>query len=241
MATPTNTSGTLHVTAGSGTSQTVNAGFTFTAGRQAVLVISAYSSNSGPSAVSIGGTVATKRVGVGSGDTSEIWDVLGGVAGGTANVVFTFPGGTIDEYLSFGVDEWAASSLSYDTSTSNTKQSSAVTSESISTGAALSTASSIVYSAINPHGISSPCAITPPGGWTETFDEPDNSIEGGWGGWHEESSTGIKTASYTLASSNNTDAVIAGYILSGGGGGDTTARLIGGDLMRSNLLPRVVN
>jgi hypothetical protein len=220
MATPTNTSGKLQVTAGSGTTQTLNAGFTFTAGRQAVLVGSFYSSNSGPTAVTIGGTAATKRVGVGSGDTSEIWEVLGGgVAGGTANVVLTFPGGTIDEYCTFGVDEWAASSLTYDTSTSNTKQSSAVTSESISTGAALSTTSSIVYSCINPHGINSPCAITPPGSWTETFDEPDNSLEGGWGGWHEETTTGIKTAAYSLASSNNTDSTIAGYILSGGGGG----------------------
>jgi hypothetical protein len=219
-ASPTNSSGTVHVAGASG-NQTMNAGFTFTAGRQAVLVVSYYAGGNNISSLTIGGTAATKRAGAGAGDDSEIWDVLGGgVAGGTANVVFTFPGGTTDVYISFGVDEYAASTLSYDTSTANTNSQSATTAPTVSTGAAVSTTSTMLYSVVNNWGISAPDTQTVPTGWTQVFQEPDGiNWEMGAGARKEETTTGTKTATWTLSTSNNSVTSIVAYIISGGGGG----------------------
>jgi hypothetical protein len=231
MATPTNSSGKLRVAAGSG-NQTFNAGFTFTAGRQAVLVISGYAS-AAISGITIGGTTATKRADANQADDAQVWDVLGGMTGGTANIVVSFPPGTTDVYLTLAVDEYAASTLSYDASTGNSSTASATTAPTVSTGAAVSTTSSMLYAVVNPWGIQSPCVATGPTSWTTLFDEQDGSTyEMGKGSRFEVSTTGVKTATWSLDVSNNTSAAIAAYII-GGASPDVTVNLTGQSITAS--------
>jgi hypothetical protein len=220
MASPTNSSGKLRVAGGTG-NQTFNAPFTFAASRQAVLTLAGYADGTAITGITIGGTAATKRAESSGPDYAAIWDVLGGgVAGGTDNIVVAVAPGTPNVYLSLAVEEWTAGTLSYDTGTASSSSVANTNAPSIATAGALSTASSIVYSALNMYGINGTCVPTQPTGWTSSFGESDGTTyEMGMGCWHEETSTGIKTALYSLSANNDTQLAIAGYILSAGGGG----------------------
>lgn len=229
MASPTNSSGKLRVAGGSG-NQTFNAGFTFTASRHAVLCISGYAGGNSITGVTIGGTAATKRAGSAGVDYAEIWAVEGGgMAGGTADVVISVTGGSTDVYLTLAVDEWAAGTLAYDTGTGNNGAHSNTNAPSITTGAALSTTSSIVYACINMFGLSASCTPTQPTGYTPMYSEDDGTTyEMGMGAWHEETTTGSKTANFTLSSNNDVHDAIAAFTYtapSGGGSTPTKGRL----------------
>lgn len=218
MATPTNSSGKLRVSAGSG-NQTFNAGFTLTAGRQAVCCISGYAGGNSITGITIGGTAATKIAGSTGTDYAEIWAVTGaGMTGGTTDVVVSVTGGSTDVYLTLAVDEWAASSLTYDTGTANNGAHTNTNAPSISTAGAVSTTSSIVYACINMFGLSSSCTPTQPTGWTSMYAESDGTTyEMGMGAWHEETTTGIKTALFSLSANNDVKDAIGAFILAGAG------------------------
>lgn len=218
MASPSNSSGLLQVD-NDASGHTFNAGFTFTAGRDAVVTFAHFASAAYVIAtVTVGGTAATlvSRT-TGSNNKAEIW-LVQGMAGGTSDIVLTYSNGT-DHYISGSVDEYAAGVLSasaLDTATPNSANGSSAT-PAVSTAATTSQASTMIYAVVVPDAGSSNNGLTGPTGWTVTFTEQDsNTHEGGRGARIEETSAGVKTATFGM-NSNPWYACIAAFKLAASG------------------------
>lgn len=211
MATPVNLSGLLQVD-GAGNSTTFNAGFTFTAGNDAVFTLSHYNGvNNRVSSITIGGTSASPRVRAASGPiTTEIWDAFD-ISGGTSDVVVNFSAAS-DNFLSGGVAEYAAADgLAYDTGTSNTASGSS-NAPSASTAASTSQNDTVVIATATIYDNASSATYSGPSGWTEIYQETDfNSHVSGRGVCHAETTTGTKTATFGLEATHDWLVAIAAY------------------------------
>ena len=199
MALPINSSGLLQIDNDGGGNVTFNAGFTFTAGSDAVLTIAHYATGQSISGVTIGGASATLIASAdkvsGSENSARIY-LAQNVTGGTANVVISYSGGT-DHYISCGVDEWASGVLDSSALDTGTPNSAAAftTTPSVSTAISTSQANTIVYVVHVTNTTSTSNGITGPTGWNVVWTEQDSTNhEGGRGAWIEESTTGTKTA-----------------------------------------------
>lgn len=225
MATPTNTANLTHVTAGTG-DQTINAGFTFTAGRDAVVLASQYSDGHSLVGVTIGGTAATRLhlQASGLGDYLEIWYATN-ITGGTANVVFDVDAAAAagSVYIESGVDEWASGAFTGEDAGTANGATGTSAAPAVSTAAATSQAATIVYAITAYYNTGTATTITGPTGWTIVCAENDVLIQDGRGAWHEESSTGTKTATFALGASHDWAASIAVLKLAGGGGGSVNS------------------
>jgi hypothetical protein len=170
----------------------------FTAGNSAVCSISHYEPASNRIAsVSIGGTAATRDAQyLVGGQSLEIWRA-DSLAGGSANVVVTYGGGT-GNYISCGCDEWTPFS-GVDTATSNTATATGANA-SVSTAAATAQAVEVCYALMMFSDSATP-AVTAPAGWVESWrNNNGTSQEPGFGSYKELSSTGTQTATWTHTS-----------------------------------------
>lgn len=163
------------------------------------------------SAVSMGGTAATKSVGSGSVSQNniEVWEAKN-VTGGVDTVVVT-PGGS-GQFHSCAAVEFAGllSSGATDSGSVPAVGSGTSTAPSV-TSNALAQADSTVF-AVMTQTAGTNVAITAPGGWTEEFNEPDGvNLEPGDGVWKNVASTTAVTATWTLASSSPWIAVIVAF------------------------------
>lgn len=217
MSTPVQSSGLKHLDNVSG-ANTFTMASPFTAGDSGVVCLSAFlNANNAPmSAVSIGGTAAT-RVGLlrlDANNSIEIWFVQS-VAGGTSNVTVTCPAGS-GYFITLGCDEWApfAASAFDDTNTNNGNNlAPTVTSHT------LAQASEIVY-ALTGNGNGNNVIITQPAGWTSMFNEPDGvNEEPGTAAWIQVASTAAVTALWSWGTSQPWEAVLATFKLAATGGG----------------------
>lgn len=213
MASPTHTSGLKQGVVAPASSMTVAAGFTFTSGRQAVVAFSKVSVGATTiSGVTIAGTAATKYGSVAIGNESfEIWAVLGsGVSASNNNVVFTNSGS--DTFaIDFSVEEWAASTFSGDQSAAKNTSTGSTATPSVSSATSVS-ATAVVYSGYFPYAAQTNNGMTGPSGWTQTFAQQNSTAApGGVAGYHEETSSGTKTASYTRSGSTDGGAVIVAF------------------------------
>ena len=213
MAAPINSSALLQID-NDGGGVTFNAGFTFTAGRDAVLTLGHFATGQSISGVTIGGTTATlissaNKVS-GSENSARIY-LAQNIAGGTADVVITYSGGT-DHYISGSVEEWVAGVLessAVDTGTANSAAGTS-TSPSVSTAATTSQANTIVYAVLVTNSTSTNNNITGPTGYTVTWTEQDSTNhEGGRGAWKEETTTGTKTATFGMINDGWGVAIVA--------------------------------
>lgn len=224
MATPTNSSGTLQHTEVGG-SNNANAGFTFTAGRSAVLVIACYNTSvSNIASVTIGGTAAVRRARIfldSDHHSVEIWDALS-VAGGTSTITIDY--GSNTSYASFGVTEWAAGVITgFDTGTENTATGTS-TAPAVSTALTTSQAAALTFAVVTNSASTASQGFAGPTSWTQIFLEQNTTItESGRGAWFEHSSAGIKTATFSQTNNVSWIAAIAAYTISGGGGSTGTA------------------
>lgn len=218
MAAPTNTSGLLQVDNDT-TSETFNAGFTFTAGRDAIVTLVHFGSTQTVSAVSVSGTAATRDVHSDDGSNQcAIWRAQN-ITGGNANVVVTYSGGS-DNYVSGSVDEWAAGVFvnpALDTGTANTANAASAT-PSVSTLATTSQDATVIYGVMVGPGQTNN-GISGPSGWTVGWVEQNgNTHQSGSGAWKEETAAGVKTATWAMTSGVWRAGIVA-YKLDGGGGG----------------------
>lgn len=200
---PVNSSGKLQADNTVGTSATLNAGFTFTAGRDAILTMVAYGGSGFPSAVTIGGTAATLDAVNTAADASnrpQIWRAQN-IAGGTANVVVTV---AATAYLTLAVDEWASGVLdasAVDAGTANSAQGTSAA-PSVATATTTSQASTVVYAVALALNASAANGFVAPSGYTQAFVEQDASNhESGCGAWKEETTAGVKTSTFAMTSS----------------------------------------
>lgn len=204
MASPLNSSGLLQVDADT-TSETFNAGFTFTAGRDAFLNVAHFASAGNTIAsVAIGGTAATRDVRADgtSGDAhAEIWRAQN-IAGGTASVVVTYTGGS-DNYVSGSVEEYAAGVFvnpALDSGTENTATGNS-TAPSATTAISTSQADTQIIGVFVTGTSVVNNGITGPTSGTQTWVEQNSSAhEGGAGGYRTESSTGSKSMTFAMTS-----------------------------------------
>lgn len=215
MPTPVNSSGKLQVDNVSAT-QTLNAGFTFTAGRDAFASFAHYATGGATIAsVTIGGTAATRdiRATTGGQVNTEIWRAQN-IVGGTSDVVIAFTGGT-DHYFSLSVEEYAAGVFINPALDSGTENSASGNSTSPGATTAISTsqADTHVYGAFSTNTGSSNNNITGPTSGTSAWVEQNSSAhQGGAGGYRTESSTGSKSMGWTM-DSGQWVAVVAAYKL----------------------------
>lgn len=221
MASPANSSALLQVDNDAG-GVTFNAGFTFTAGRDAILLLNHFATGQTITGVTIGGTTAVLDVALDkfltSDNSARIYRAQN-ITGGTSDVVITVSGGT-DHYISGSVHEWASGVLvspAVDTGTSNTATGTSAT-PSVSTAATTSQASTVIYALLCPSTGVTNNNITGPTGWNVMWTEQNTSAhEGGRGAWIEETTTGTKTATFGMTSGDWGCSIIA-YKLAGGGG-----------------------
>lgn len=221
MASPINSSALLQVDNDAG-GVTFNAGFTFTAGRDAILLLNHFATGQTITGVTIGGTTATLDVALNkfltSDNSARIYRAQN-IAGGTANIVITVSGGT-DHYISGAVHEWAAGDLTasaLDTGTGNTATGTSAA-PSASTATSTSQANTIIYALLCPSTGVTNDNITGPSGWNVMWTEQNSSAhEGGRGAWIEEASAGTKTATFGMTSGDWGVAIVA-YKLSAASG-----------------------
>lgn len=187
----------------------------FTAGNDAVLCVGLYDSVSGRiTGVTLGGTAAVRAVRITAGTLSgDIW-YAESMAGGTPNIVISTDSGT-GQYLSGSCEEWDnLASTSLDQTGTGTGSSS---SPSVTASGATTQADEVVYAMlISTDGINW-TNTTPPSGYTETYDEPDNSsFMGGSGAYKVLSATETPTATFTTGSSIAWSSALATFKLSSG-------------------------
>lgn len=214
MAAPVNSSGLLQADNIAAGTITLNAGFTFTAGRDAVFQGVFWAVGDNVTGVTIGGTAATLRVNSeDAGNNILIIAEAKGIAGGTANVVIQRDG-TQGAFTTGAVTEWAsADGLTYDTGTANTATGTG-TAPAVSTAATTSQASTIVFGVVLDSAGSASNVFTGPTGWTVLFTENDGvNHEGGSAAWVEETSAGTKTATWSETQGGGWSAGIAAYKL----------------------------
>lgn len=215
MATPTNVSGLLHAN-NAATSSTLSAGFTFAAGRHAVLQIVHYTDAARISGVTIGGSAAVlaKRTLAGS-NSSEIW-YANSIAGGNDSVVITYGGGT-DNFISGGVSEWAAADgLTFEAASANSATGSSAT-PSVTTAASTVATNTVTFATLVCDTSTTNNGLSAPSGWTQSFVSQDSSVdEGGCGAWKSETSAGFKTATFGMTAGSY-GASIASFAISAGG------------------------
>lgn len=198
MATPTNNSGKLRVD-GAGASSTTQVGFTFTAGRSAVLTLSHYHGSNGRVAgVTIGGTAAQRRIRADSEEqwSVDIWDVFN-MAGGTDEIVITYSDASgAGNYCSMAVTEWAAGVLiEPDEGTENADEDIFSATPTVSTAQATSQDETLVFAVMCNARFDSNLGFVHPDGWNLLFAEQDSrNHQGGCAAYVEESTTGVKTA-----------------------------------------------
>lgn len=216
MATPSNTSGKLQADNTAGPS-VLPAGFTFTAGRQAVLQIVQYATGQEISAVSIGGTAAVRIAhAIGGNNDADCWWVSSIGGSPTNEVVVTYSGGT-DNYVSGAVSEWPAGTFSGVVSGSDNQATGNSASPSVATGVSLPAGTvSFAQFVANIGRTNNGISTAAPTGWTGVFTEQDSdNHEGGRGAWKEESTTGTKTATFSWTSGDWAASIVA-LLLAGG-------------------------
>jgi hypothetical protein len=228
MASPVNTSALLQVD-NDASGVTFNAGFTFTAGRDAVLTLVHFASDAQTiTGVTIGGTAATLDANAsdGGGSKAHIWRAQN-ITGGTANVVITVSGGS-DHYISGAVQEWAAGVLTspaVDTGTANTATGTSAA-PAVSTATTTSQANTVTYAVVCSLEAVANNNFSGPTGWNAVWTEQDsNTHQGGRGAWLEHSSAGTKTATFGMTSGGWVAAIVAYKLVGGGGGGSSIAAI----------------
>lgn len=207
MASPLNASGELQAN-NVGTSSTFNAGFTFTAGRDAIFSATHYQGTAGLiTSVTIGGTAATRdlRIGADANNRCEIWRATN-IAGGTTDVVVNYSTAS-DNYITASCEEWAAGmfpALSFSNTnngTSTTPNGSFIT----------DIANVVLYSAFNNASVDL-ASLTEPSGYTVGFEELlVTGVEGGGAAYFSDSAAGSKTATWTANTSIVWSHAFAGY------------------------------
>lgn len=212
MAAPLNSSALLQIDAAS-VSTTFAAGFTFTAGRHAIFQCGHFSTSGVITGVTIGGTAATlDSRGISGSTRADIWRA-NNIAGGTNQAVVTYTGGT-DNYVSGGVQEWAAGDgMTLDAGTpGNASGTSAA--PSASTAATTSQANTVSIGVVAPNTAVSN-GLTDPVGWTQTFIEQNSAAhQSGAGEYKTETLAGVKTVTWGMTSGAWATA-IASYKVSG--------------------------
>lgn len=221
MASPTNSSGLLQVDNDGGGGAVVSAGFTFAAGRDAVLTLSHYGTSTTITGITIGGTAAVLDASRNKFQSSEqsvrIYSAHD-MVGGTDEVVFTYSGGS-DHYISFSVEEWAEP-LTVNADTPGGAESFSNT-PAASTSAATTVPSTLVYAVVGVTDNGAAQGLTGPTGWNSVWTEQNNSIHSaGRGAWIEETTTGVKTGTFGRAAANPWGVAIVAYEI---GEADTTA------------------
>jgi hypothetical protein len=223
MASPTNTSALLQRDGVSG-AQTIDCGFAWVAGRQGKFKVSYYNDSGNPiSSLSMGGSAATlvsRGTSSNGQNFSDIWFVSS-VAGGTNNLVLTPGIGTV--YFSGSAEQWASGAMSVDAGCANNALVTSTT-PAVSLAQTTSTASSIIDAVITATVGSGANGFTGPTGtgWTATYTEQDsNAHQGGRGAWKEETTTGVKTATFGATFSEEYVLAIAAFTLAGATGAYT--------------------
>lgn len=219
MTAPLNTSPLLQVDNSATDTISLDAGFTFTAGRDAIFTFAHYADNNDAiTSVTIGGTAATliKRQASGTSNFIEEWAVTN-MAGGTANIVLS-SGVAGGHYISGAVTEWTGGLLQLDAGTPNGASGTSAA-PAASTAISTSTAASIISAACSPVTGISDNGLSGPTGYTVLFTE-QNSLDhqAGRAAWKEESTTGTKAATFGMTS-GPWIAIISAYKIIGGGGG----------------------
>lgn len=198
MATPTNFSGLLQADNVGGSSN-LSAGFTFTAGRSAVVQIVHYSASARLSSISVGGTSATlikRQLDAAGINASELW-LATNLAGGT-NVVVAYSGAS-DNYVSGAVTEWDGTLTVEEATVNGTNYSGGYLSNpSISTAASTSASETVTFATVVQSMAWGDSGFVAPAGWTSTFVEQNSDgHEGGCGVWISSNSADTKTANFT--------------------------------------------
>ncbi len=208
----TQTSGLQHLD-NIGSATTFHMPGNFTPGSSAVFASAAFlnGQNAPISSVVIGGTAAT-RVSIRQPDANnsgEIW-LAQNVVGGVDTVVVTPGGGGY--FISCACDEWSGFSASaFDVQNTNNGTSTSPT----VTSPTLNQAAEVAYSVMfqdNGNNVS----MTPPGGWTSMFNEPDGvNEEPGAAAWLIVSSTAAVTSTWTYGTNQTWNILIATFKLGG--------------------------
>lgn len=206
-----------------GTATTFHMPGNWTAGNTGAFLDAYFDNGTGTmSAVSMGGTAATKSVGSGSHSQGnlEVWEAKN-VAGGVDTVVVT-PGGS-GQFHSAAAIEFSGLLSSGATDSGSGPATATGTSASPSvTSNTLAQADSTVFALVTQLSGNN-VSITAPGGWTEEFNEPDGvNQEAGEGAWKNVNATTAVTATWTLGSSNAWVAIIVAFKAAAGGGGVAT-------------------
>jgi len=218
LTTPLNTSNLLQVdaTAGPTTFNAATIGFSLTAGRDVIFTMGAYSTTAHVSAVTIGGTAATRDVRVTSNaNNAEVWHAFN-IAGSDTNVVVTFSGAS-DNYVSGKIQEYASGTFSgVDTACVNTATGTSAA-PAVTMAAATVQANEIVIAAAAADTGSGSIGYTAAtSGYTSIFVEQNGSAHAnGASSCKEETGIVTESASWTTGASVNWMAAIVGYKLSG--------------------------
>lgn len=202
---------------------TYNAASNFTAGNTVIITLVHYGAGTTNrvTGITVSGTAAVKDSEVSdSGNTNhcEIWRATN-IAGGSTTVAITVTAGS-GQYLSCGFEEWdnitTSSPLDQIGSTGNTTSSS----PSVTSASATTQADEVVYAAFLDYVGTNWTSSTPPGSYTESWEEPNGTAhEAGSAAYRVVAATGSQTATFTTGSSMSWIAVMATYKL----GSDTTA------------------
>jgi len=220
MTAPLNTSNLLQVdaTAGPTTFNSTAIGFSLTAGRDVIFTMGAYSTTAHVSAVTIGGTAATRDVRVTSNaNNAEVWHAFN-IAGSNTDVVVTYTGAS-DNYISGKIQEYASGTFSgVDTACVNTATGTSAA-PAVTMATATAQASEIVIAAAAADTGSGSIGYTDATtGYTAIFTEQNGSAHAnGASSYKEETGVVTESASWTTGASVNWMAAIVGYKLSATG------------------------
>lgn len=212
------------------TGPTYNAASNFTAGNTVIITLVHYGAGTvnRVTGITVSGTAAVKDIDVtdsGATNHAEIWRASN-VAGGSTAVAITVNSGS-GQYLSCGFEEWddiASSPLDQTGTTGNTVSAA----PSVTSASTTTQADEVVYALFLDYAGTNWTSATPPGSYTESWEEPNGTLhEAGSAAYRVISATGVQTATFATGASMSWIAAMATYKKAGAASAPKRLTLLG--------------